>query len=565
MSGTTSTGSLAATGAFHVTNGQIIGPDGTPFVARGVAVLDGNLPSPGTLLSDFPGLNFVRLAVFNYTSPDALASYVNSLTSQGIVVELEDHSNNAGNSGGSAGTIFTGSALNTELNWYSSIATAFKANPYVWFGTDNEPSQIDAAGNNDPAALSAWQEQTVQAITNTGNNNPVMVEMNSWGPGQTGIGYSQAAYSGLHNIIWDVHYYGWESGYSTDQTTVSTTLSSIVSEAQQLTSGDGTVPVIIGEYGNSTTGGSLDANGTQAVKAVLQSGLGNVAWAWGVGPGDALTDDGSGLSAYGQQVAAGIASAAAAAPTPALIVTPLPAPAAALAPAPAAATASPDQTVVTGTAAAITDASGNAWTITAGGQVAANGTADPSTNNVIQLDYVNGEIWQENTSSLWWSKTTPAGTWAAGPGTGPLPASGTTSSAMVSASQVSVTSTAGDRMVFISGSADVVNLTGGANTITDTGNGNTYVIPVAGKGYDTFTSNIFNNGGALDLGRTLAATKWNGTTSDLTQYIKCADYSQGAVLSVVSSPGGAATAIATINGISSASLMTLLSAGTHSS
>ncbi|MEA2775425.1 MAG: mannan endo,4-beta-mannosidase, partial [Acetobacteraceae bacterium] len=314
-----------ATGTFYTANGQVIGPNGTTFVARGIDAMQGNEPSVNTLQNDFPGINFLRLAVYDYASPASLASYVNSMTSQGIVVELEDHNNGASNAGGSGGTIFTGATLSNELNWFSSIATAFKSNPYVWFGTNNEPSEIDASGNTNAAALSTWQQQTVQAVRDTGNNSPVMVEMNSWGPGKTAVGYTQSSYSGLHNIIWDAHYYGWLSGYSTDQATVSNTLSTIASEAQQLTSADGKMPVIIGEYGNSTTGGAVDANGTQVVAAVLQSGLGNVAWAWGAGnPGDGLSDGGSGLSSYGRQVAAGIAAAASASPpTPDSVRTPV--------------------------------------------------------------------------------------------------------------------------------------------------------------------------------------------------------------------------------------------------
>jgi hypothetical protein len=87
MSDTTSTG------AYHTANGQIIAPNGTAFVARGVNVMEGNNPSAAVLQQDFPGINFVRLAVYNYESPDTLLAYVNDLTSHGIVVELEDHNN----------------------------------------------------------------------------------------------------------------------------------------------------------------------------------------------------------------------------------------------------------------------------------------------------------------------------------------------------------------------------------------------------------------------------------------------------------------------------------------
>src|SRR3978361_2429794 len=118
MSDTTSTG------AYHTSNGQIIAPNGAAFVARGVNVMDGNNPSAAVLQQDFPGINFVRLAVYNYESPDTLLAYVNDLTSHGIVVELEDHNNNAGGAGGSRGEIWTRPALTTELNWYSARGAA---------------------------------------------------------------------------------------------------------------------------------------------------------------------------------------------------------------------------------------------------------------------------------------------------------------------------------------------------------------------------------------------------------------------------------------------------------
>jgi len=57
-----------ATGQFYVSNGQIIGPNGQPFVARGINVLEGNPPSAATLQADFPGINFVRLAIYDYPS-----------------------------------------------------------------------------------------------------------------------------------------------------------------------------------------------------------------------------------------------------------------------------------------------------------------------------------------------------------------------------------------------------------------------------------------------------------------------------------------------------------------
>jgi hypothetical protein len=268
------------------------------------------------------------------------------------------------------------------------------------------------------------------------------------------------------------------------------------------------------------------------------------------------------------------------APTPTSTPSPTPAPASTLVPEPTTAlipgptptptaTQSANNTIITGTTSAIIDASGNKWTITADGQVAANSAADKTTANVVALAYVNGKIWQENVNSLWWGKTSPAAVWAPGPGTStsPLPSSvipafvtipAAQASATISASGVSVTSTSGNHMVFVSGTGDTVNLAVGSNTITDTGKTNTYVIPAAGRGYDTFNSNILSNHDTLDLRTALAATNWSGTTSSLAKYLGVANTSQGAVLSIAPTSGGAGAAIATVHGATVSDLTTLL-------
>src|SRR3954462_9660592 len=85
---------------------------------------------------------------------------------------------------------------------------------------------------------------------------------------------------------------------------------------------------------------------------------------------------------------------------------------------------SPDNTLLTAaganTASPLTDASGNTWTIV-NGQVVVNGVVDQTTANVTHLAYVNGVVWQENTSNLWWSKTSPAAVWGPPDGTPAVP------------------------------------------------------------------------------------------------------------------------------------------------
>lgn len=389
----------ASAGGFGVLDGQIYAPGGQPFVARGINVMHGNGdPSAAEIQAAFPGTNFVRLAIYNYDSPAALTAYVSDLTSHGIVVVLEDHNNGAGNAGGATGTIFTGAALAREQAWYSSIASAFKTNPYVWFGTNNEPSENPSA-----AALSAWQKQTYQSIRSAGNNNPVLLEANSWGPGQTNVGYTASDYAGMTNAIWDLHYYGWVSGYSTNQSTVSSTLASMIADTHAIKSADGRMPVLIGEYGNSTTGQAIDPNGDQVVSAVQQAAqsgqmAGSAAWAWGTGnPGDGLTNGNGIPSAYGQQVAAYTAGSGSQGCAQSPIANPIvqQSPAASAQPAASTADIQTPASVggITPGVGTATDAAGNAYQITANGSIQENGQWMPGGGGTSQLVIVNGVVY----------------------------------------------------------------------------------------------------------------------------------------------------------------------------
>lgn len=75
-------------------------------------------------------------------------------------------------------------------------------------------------------------------------------------------------------------------------------------------------------------------------------------------------------------------------------------------------------------AVSITDASGNTWRI-ADGQVVVNGVVDPTTSNVIELAYENGQVWQETGPGVWWSKTVPSDAWTPATGTSANPVTGT--------------------------------------------------------------------------------------------------------------------------------------------
>lgn len=223
--------------------------------------------------------------------------------------------------------------------------------------------------------------------------------------------------------------------------------------------------------------------------------------------------------------------------------------------------ASGNNAVVTTASQAIVDASQDTWSIV-DGQVDVSGTIDPTTLNVIELAYVDGKVWQENSSQLWWAKTSSADPWdpAYGVSTSPLPITiaPLQASVTVTQSQVTVGATAGNHMVFISGSGDTANLSGGTDTITDTGSNNTYVVPRAGNGYDIFTNNILDLGDTLDLRSALNATTWDGSPSTLSNYLTVTDNAQGAVLSIATTLGGTAVGVATIDGATTATLSSLL-------
>ena len=137
-------------------------------------------------------------------------------------------------------------------------------------------------------------------------------------------------------------------------------------------------------------------------------------------------------------------------------------------------TPSSNNTIIpAGSIAAITDASGNQWTITAGGQVAVNGVADATTNGVIELAYENGLIWQENSADLWWSETSPGAGWEppGGTTTSPVPAAAPTASpdntVVPAGSTAAITDTSGNQAADTTPSVAATNVATAAGTPND--------------------------------------------------------------------------------------------------
>jgi len=181
-------------------------------------------------------------------------------------------------------------------------------NPYVWFGTMNEPQGGDITGEH---------VNVYNAIRNTGSDTMLLMEagVGAGNPGQTGPAVlNPSAYSGMYNVAWDLHFYGWARGYSTDQNQVNSMLYGCtgcgtgILSAQQITCKSGKIPVINAEFGVSTTGQSFDANQNQDVQAVTVWAIQNnytrgfSGWHWNADPYNALQNNGQ-LTNWGKELA----------------------------------------------------------------------------------------------------------------------------------------------------------------------------------------------------------------------------------------------------------------------
>lgn len=293
----------AASGGFHVAGGQIIGPDGQAWVSRGVNLYGPMAASTnnGSLISQtFPGVNFIRYIVRTLDAPSSYDAFVNNETAKGIVVEFEHHPD-----GGGGQDTAPPEGVAAESAWYSSMASHFGANPYVWFGTFNEP------GVGAPGQLSAWHQATYSAIRSTGNNNPILIEPGGSRPWNLVDALVPSVYAGMTNIVMDPHVYGYQNDYSSDPTSIANNITGMIAAAQTIKTADGTIPVIIGESGPSTTGSGLDPNGDATVQGLItiasggsMSGLAQFTWYPGFESPNNMTDPAGNLTIpYGQEAA----------------------------------------------------------------------------------------------------------------------------------------------------------------------------------------------------------------------------------------------------------------------
>src|SRR5438046_444712 len=161
---------------FTVSNGQILDPNGQPFQARGINTgtigINGRAETIGimntmasNLTSTFPNINMLRVPIWQnainqgLTAADLTAA-VHTLNAAGVIVEFEYHD---------FPTKLSGDSLTSVANFYSGMASAFKGNDLVWFGSQNEPGG---------GAIDTEISTLYNAVRATGNNTVFMMCMN---------------------------------------------------------------------------------------------------------------------------------------------------------------------------------------------------------------------------------------------------------------------------------------------------------------------------------------------------------------------------------------------------
>lgn len=371
---------------FSIANGKLIDPAGKPFVARGLNNRPADSGTAAAILKLNPGITFVRLAMSTFADPAAWNPFVSLMEAAGVVCEAEYHP-------WPMQTALSGSALASEAAWAASWAKYYAGRPYVWVGSMNEPqgglmTPEHVAVYN--AVRAADPTKMVMLVCGIGGGNPGAVGAGSLTP---------SAYGAMTNIVWDLHFYGWSSQYNTNQATVTAMLTGDagthvgVRAAQAITSADGLVPVIIGEFGPSTSGSAADANAAQVLNAVLSNTdiAGYAGWAWNPDPFNALQNNGQ-LTAWGTTLAAAIKAGGGVA-------------------VPAHAESAQGTAIAKAADPPIYNTAGDAWTMTSDGRVAVNATTDGTTANVTGMVYNQRRVVQTNQAGNTYSKALASDVW----------------------------------------------------------------------------------------------------------------------------------------------------------
>ena len=283
---------------FSVNGSTIIGPNGQPFVAKGVNVSGLNWVWQRRTTDDVGQIvdcwrfNLVRVNNFlfrgeqrwpQYEVNNDLDAIVQTFTSRGVVVVFEAHDR--------IGGYYTGDQLNTLVNWFTDLANRYKNNPYVWFDVANEPG---GRGWVDRDNWLNMHRQVIRAIREgAGASNIIIVEGANGGQdagdsGTGGVADENSAILSLANevlnfdgksygnIVFSIHPYDqWIGG--------DTRMADFYDRVRARD-----LAMLIGEYGVQT-----DQNVQPATQSIFNTapprGIGLVVWHWDGGDDNDLT------------------------------------------------------------------------------------------------------------------------------------------------------------------------------------------------------------------------------------------------------------------------------------
>lgn len=393
--------------------------DGKQLIVGGINLYNRNGAEKVAAL--FPHASIVRCAtptIDALNDPSHWDSVIGPATAAGriCVIEMHDWVQRPDGSEGPPDA-YSGADLARVAAGYKAQARKWKDNGLVIFESPNEPQNGDLTAEHQ-AVYDAIRSVSDVAIGFQGGRG-------GGNPGAVGAAVlNVAAYKAMRNVFMTIHAYGWPNGYTTDQNSVTATLmgnaqNTGILALRAMSSADGLMAVLISETGCSTNGQNRDANWQQVmtagVGAVLnESAAGIEFWCWDADAVNALQQGGgASLSDWGNVVTGQLEKIAAFAATKSGTPGQTSAPSQ---------PASADNTVITA-GGTITDAAGNAWTISPTGQVVVNDQADGTTRQVNRMAFSGGRVWQENAAGLSWSKGQPADAWAPPAGTSwPIPA-----------------------------------------------------------------------------------------------------------------------------------------------
>ncbi|HVX21676.1 MAG TPA: cellulase family glycosylhydrolase [Acidimicrobiales bacterium] len=231
------------------------------------------------------GINGVNPAYGGANYRSAVQDYVHLLNAAGLVAVLDLHWNAPGTTPANGQQVMA-DADHSPAFW-TSVATAFKANPGVVFDLYNEPHDVSWPCWLDGCTTSAgWKaagmQTLVDAVRGTGATQPLMVGGLNWG-GDLSQWLAHEPVDPLHQLVASVHIYNFSQ--CNTQACWDQTIAPVAAK----------VPVVTGELGETDCGTSF-VDGYMAWADTV--GVSYLGWTWDAGGGWSCTNGPSLITDY---------------------------------------------------------------------------------------------------------------------------------------------------------------------------------------------------------------------------------------------------------------------------